>query len=65
MDFLGCLPIAKKGHNYLFMTFNMVSKVSIIIACKRTMSNKLIVYIGLGKILDYNENCFKEGHKIS
>jgi hypothetical protein len=38
MDFLGGLPITRKGHEYLFVLVNMFNNLCIIMPCKKTIN---------------------------
>ena len=37
MDFIGELPMNKKGHDYLFIIVDIFSKICVLIPCKKTV----------------------------
>ena len=37
MDFVGVLPMSRKGHDYLYVVVDRFSKMCILMACKKTL----------------------------
>jgi hypothetical protein len=37
MDFVGCLPTTKKGHDYLYVVVDRFNKMCILMPCKKTI----------------------------
>ena len=40
MDFVGGLPMTKKGDDYLFVIMDIFSKMCVLIPCKKTIKRK-------------------------
>ena len=43
MDFVGVLPMTKKGHDYLFIVMDRFKKMCILISCKKTIIGQDVV----------------------
>lgn len=43
MDFVGGLPMSKKGHDYLFMIVNRFSKMCVLILCKKNITSQEVI----------------------
>ena len=40
MDFMGGLPMTKKGHDYLFVIMDRFGKICVLIPCKKTITRQ-------------------------
>jgi len=45
MDFVGGLPMSRKGHDYLYVVVDRFSKMCILMPCKQQITAELIAYM--------------------
>jgi len=50
MEFVGGLPKAKKGHDYLFVVGDRFNKMCVLMPCKKTISRQEATNLFFGKV---------------
>ena len=45
MEFVGDLPMSRKGHDYLYVVVDQFSKMCILMPCKKQVTTELAAYL--------------------